>query len=98
MARKKWSEIKAGVPPEVRQRAAARTRGLSAAVQLDELRRLVGLTQEELAGRLGTNQPSVSKLERRDDMYLSTLHDVVAAMGGSLEIYARFPDRFVRLR
>ena len=98
MARKKWAEIKAGVPADVRRRAAEKTRQMSGAIQLDDLRRMIGLTQEELASRLGTNQPSVSKLERREDMYLSTLQDVVGAMGGSLEIYARFPGQLVRLR
>lgn len=90
MARKKWSDIKARVPAEVLERAAAKTRDFSAGIRLDELRRLVGVTQEELASRLGTNQPSVSKLERRDDVYVSSLRQVVAALGGTLEISARF--------
>lgn len=91
MARKKWSDIKSKAPAEVRERAAQKTRDMSAAIQLDELRRLVGITQGELAERLGTNQPSISKLERRQDMYVSSLRHVVAALGGTLEISARFP-------
>jgi transcriptional regulator with XRE-family HTH domain len=91
MARKSWSEIKSKTPPEARARAAQKTRDMSAAIHLDALRRMVGITQGELAERLGTNQPSVSKLERRQDMYVSSLRHVVAALGGTLEISARFP-------
>jgi hypothetical protein len=40
---------------------------------------------------------SISKLERRADMYISTLRDFVRAMGGDLEITARFPDGEVRI-
>ena len=49
-------------------------------------------SQEEIARRLGINQASVSKLERRTDMYVSTLRSLIRAMGGELDIVARFPD------
>jgi transcriptional regulator with XRE-family HTH domain len=91
MARKKWSEIKKTAAPETIANARRKTDRMSVDLQLDELRRLVGITQEELASRLGINQPNVSKLERREDMYVSSLRDVVSALGGSLEITAQFP-------
>ena len=40
---------------------------------------------------------AVSKLERRADMYLITLRSYIEAMGGRLEILARFPSRAVRI-
>ncbi len=57
------------------------------------------MTQDQLAADLHINQASVAKLERRTDMYLSTLRRFVEAVGGELEIVARFPDQPpVRLR
>ncbi len=50
-------------------------------------------SQEQIAERLHIKQPAVSKLERRTDMYISTLRDMIRAMGGDLDIIARFPDR-----
>ncbi|MEK7838233.1 MAG: XRE family transcriptional regulator, partial [candidate division NC10 bacterium] len=55
------------------------------------------LTQEHLAKVLHVNQSAISKLERRTDMYVSTLQDFVRAMGGRLEIRAVFPDGAVRI-
>lgn len=59
---------------------------------LKELRARRGLTQKQVAQRLGSTQPEVSKLERRDDLRLRTLHAYAAALGGSLEVRIRFPD------
>jgi hypothetical protein len=50
-------------------------------------------SQIELANKLGVRQPAVSKIERQTDLYLSTLKNYITAMGGELEILARFPDR-----
>lgn len=59
---------------------------------LNELRAARQLTQEQLAKSLGIEQPAVSRLERRTDMYISTLQTAIKAMGGDLEIRATFPD------
>ncbi len=59
---------------------------------LRELRTARDRSQVQIAERLGINQSAVSKLERRADMYVSTLRDLIRAMGGELEIVARFPD------
>ena len=64
---------------------------------LDELRVALGLSQEELAQRLEVQQPTVSKLTSRSDMRISTLRDLIAAMGGELHVTATFPDRSVEL-
>ncbi|MGI8823896.1 MAG: helix-turn-helix domain-containing protein [Acidimicrobiia bacterium] len=61
------------------------------------LRRLKGLTQVELAERLGMSQSDLSKLERRRDLRLSSLRSVVRALGGELELRASLPDGDLRL-
>jgi DNA-binding XRE family transcriptional regulator len=58
-------------------------------VLLQELRGLAGITQETVADRLGVQQAAVSRLERRDDMTLSSLKRYVAAVGAELEISVR---------
>jgi transcriptional regulator with XRE-family HTH domain len=61
---------------------------------LRQLREQVGArSQAEIARRLKINQASVSKLERRTDMYVKTLSRLIRAMGGELEIVARFPGK-----
>jgi transcriptional regulator with XRE-family HTH domain len=60
---------------------------------LQDLRKSRDLTQETVAALLGVNQENVSRLERRNDLLLSTLRDYIGAMGGELDIVARFPDR-----
>lgn len=70
---------------------------MMAEMPLHELRRTRGLSQETLARLLRVKQASISKLERRTDMYLSTLRSHIQAMGGKLEIVARFPEGDVRI-
>jgi transcriptional regulator with XRE-family HTH domain len=69
-----------------------------AELALAELRRTFGVTQEQLAGLLDIRQAAVSKIERRDDVLLSTLTTYVRALGGELEIMARFGDHELRLK
>ena len=61
-------------------------------VTLEGLRRTRRVTQSQLARQLGVRQPAIAKLEKRSDLHVSTLHQVVAAMGGRLSIRACFPD------
>lgn len=60
---------------------------------LQELRRLAGRTQEQLADALGIKQPSVHKMEKQSDLYLSTLRRFVEAAGGKLELVVTLPGR-----
>ncbi|HEJ5435837.1 TPA: XRE family transcriptional regulator, partial [Pseudomonas aeruginosa] len=62
-----------------------------------ELRKAQELSQETLAKALNINQAAVSKMERRTDMYISTLRNYIRAMGGELEIIATFPDGQVKI-
>jgi transcriptional regulator with XRE-family HTH domain len=83
--------------PESRARSDALYRQLLKEMPLAELRRARGLSQKTLAGILHVDQASISKLERRADMYISTLRSHIEAMGGELEIIARFPDGTVKI-
>lgn len=62
---------------------------------LPELRETRRLSQVELASRLSINQGACSRMERRSDMLVGTLRNVVAAMGGELYLVAKFPDETV---
>lgn len=75
----------------------ARTQVLMAEMPLHELRRARGMTQKVLADILHIQQPAIAKIEQRTDVYISTLRSHVEAMGGELEVMARFPDGFVKI-
>jgi len=81
--------------PEEEQRAikAEAQRLIAEELTLSEIREARRKSQAELAGKLGVQQPAISKMERQTDLYLSTLRRYIVAMGGELEIIARFPDR-----
>src|SRR4051794_20451698 len=67
-------------------------------MSLREMREMVGKHQVDVAAAVETTQSELSRLERRDDVFLSTLKKYVKALGGELEIVARFGDKSVRLR
>lgn len=67
-------------------------------VGLRDLREVHGLSQTDLATRLGIQQAAVSKVERRQDLRLDTLHAIVTALGGTLEMKVKFPGGEVPLR
>jgi len=77
--------------------AQAKTLQMLAEMPLQELRQARHLSQERLAEILATKQANVSRLERRTDMYISTLRSYIEAMGGQLEIIARFPEGTIRI-
>lgn len=97
MGKKKFDELRQRMSPEARERADELTAQLLAEMPLQELRQARSLTQEQLARVLGVNQAAISKLERRTDMYLSTLKSYVNAMGGELRLIAAFPEGSVRI-
>lgn len=80
--------------PAQRKKVEARADELIAEeMTLRELRNARKLTQVRVAKQLGITQDSVSRLEKRSDLLLSTLRKTVEAMGGSLTLVAKFPDR-----
>lgn len=92
-----FRELREKMPPEAQARAAKKTKEMLAEMPLNDLRQARRLSQERLAEILRVNQASVSKLERRADMYISTLRSFIQAMGGWLEINAIFPDGVVKI-
>ena len=94
---KPYSILRAKMKPAARKQAAEKTKALLNAMPLQELRRARNLSQEQLAQTLSVKQAAVSKLEKRTDMYVSTLRNVIKAMGGDLEIVAKFPDGAVQI-
>lgn len=94
---KRFDDLRRKMPPPRQDRARKRTDALLAEIALSELRRSLGVTQEELAKVLDVRQAAVSKLEGRDDLLLSTMAAYVRALGGTLEVVARFRDHAVRL-
>ena len=89
MARK-LDDVMATLPKERQHRVEARAMELAT---LKDLRQAARQTQEQLAATLGVGQDTISRLEKRSDMLLSTLRHYVESMGGKLELVAQFPNR-----
>ena len=87
---RKLDDVLAGLPKIRRERVEARAMELAT---LKDLRQASLQTQEQLAAVLGVRQDTISRLENRSDMLLSTLRHYVESMGGKLELVAQFPDR-----
>ena len=92
-----FKELEAKMRPDALTRSKARAKEMMAEMLLSEIRRAVGLTQEELAASLGIKQPSLSRLETQEDMQISTLRRLIRALGGELEIIARLPGGAIRI-
>ncbi len=94
---KPFQSLREQMSPEAQAAASCKTQAMLREMPLQELRQARQLSQEQLATILKVKQASISKLERRTDMYISTLRSFITAMGGELEITARFPDGVVRI-
>ena len=93
----KWRELYNALPADRRAKIEAQVAKDLDEMPLKALRRARDLSQERLAEVLEMTQSEVSKIERRTDLYISTLRSYIQAMGGELEILARFPDGAVRV-
>jgi ribosome-binding protein aMBF1 (putative translation factor) len=90
------TEIMAGLAEDRRTRIDARAAVLTGEVEgLRALREIAGRSQEQIAQALGIKQPSVLKMERQADLYLSTLRRFVEAAGGVLELRVELPGKGV---
>lgn len=79
---KKFANLRAQMAPESQLRADTETKRMLAEMPLHELRQARGLSQKMLADILHAQQPSIAKMEKRADMYISTLRSHIEAMGG----------------
>ncbi len=94
---KKFANLRAQMSPASQARAEAKAQAMLTEMPLNELRQARGLSQKMLAEVLHVQQPSIAKIEKRADMYISTLRSHIEAMGGQLEIVARFPDGAIKI-
>ena len=87
-------DVIAALPKARRDSIEARYQVLREDVEsLAALRKAVGKAQVAIASKLGISQPSVSKIEKQTDIYLSTLRNYVQAIGGDLEFVVKFPEQ-----
>jgi len=94
---KKFRDLRQVMSPEAQARSHAKAMEMMTGLPLAELRQARQFSQEQLAVELDVKQPAVAKLEKKVDMYISTLRRFVNAMGGELEIRAHFPEGEVRI-
>ena len=94
----KFSALRARMSPQAQAVSAARAEAMLLELELQALRKSRQVTQVDLAKAMQVDQAAVSKLEHRDDMYVSTLRSYVQALGGELKLVASFPDGDIALR
>jgi DNA-binding Xre family transcriptional regulator len=92
-----FRELQRKMTPGSRARSEAKANAMLKDMPLNELRAARAMTQEELGNKLGLKQAAISRMERRTDVYVSTLAKFVEAMGGQLEIREVFPDGSIRI-
>lgn len=92
-----FQDLRGGMTPEQRAKAAAKAAALRKEMTLMELRQARELTQEAIGETLHVGQTAVAKMEKRADMYVSNLRRFIEAMGGELDIVARFQDGTVKI-
>src|SRR5580658_7635150 len=89
--------VKRTTTKKTRAKASRRAQELLGELLLSEIRQLAGKSQQQVAETLGMKQPSLSKLEKQADMQISTLRKLVKALGGELEVLARFPKGTIKI-
>ncbi|WP_133130977.1 helix-turn-helix domain-containing protein [Legionella yabuuchiae] len=94
---KSFSTLKNKMSAKAQKVVAEKTNQLLKETLLHEIREQLKITQEDMALRLNTKQANVSRTERRKDMKLSTLKKYIEAMGGELDIVAKFPTNEIHL-
>lgn len=87
---KKLVDVMAALPKDRQDKVLSRAMELAT---LKDLRQAAQQTQAQMAAALGVRQDTISRLEKRSDMLLSTMRHYVESMGGKLELVAKFPDR-----
>lgn len=94
---KPFKNLTSKMSPAAKQAIEQKVETLKSDMPLQELRQARKLSQEQLAEKLHLKQANISRLERRTDMYISTLRSYIEAMGGELDIIAKFPEGEVHI-
>ena len=96
---KSFNDLRGKMSPERRSRNAAEAQRMLLEMTLQELRQgVTNFSQEDIAEMLQVTQGYVSKLERQDDMLVSNLYAYVEALGGQIEIRAKFPNQEIQIK
>lgn len=95
---KKFNELRARMSPQAQARSIARAEGMLVEMELQALRKAKNMTQISVAQAIGVEQAAVSKMERREDMHISTLREYVKALGGELKLVASFPEGDIQVQ
>ena len=94
---KKFNQLRSKMTTTAQALASQRKLELLNELPLQELRQARALSQTDIAEILNVKQSTVSKIEREADMYLSTLRRFIHAMGGTLDLVAKFPEGEVKI-
>jgi len=86
-----------GLPQDVKKKAEARYQELRREMLLRKLRQSLKITQAQVSKKTGIKTSNLSRLERQADMQIATLRKIVVALGGKLELIARFKDADVKI-
>jgi DNA-binding Xre family transcriptional regulator len=97
MAKDFFEHVAKRFPPKVLNKAHSRYQELRREMLLREIRTALKVPQSRVAKAAGIKQSNLSRLEKQSDMQIATLRKIVAAMGGKLEVIARFKDTDVRI-
>lgn len=95
---KKFRELYDKLSPESKRWVEEKVEQEMKQMAIRELREARRITQTQLANNLGIKQPSIAEMEKRTDMYVSTLRALIEGMGGQLDIIAKFPNGDVRIK
>lgn len=89
---KPLKELLDKVSPDVKTKAGLKALAIIDEMGLAELRKALGVTQVTLADEMGVQQPTVARIEKQQDIYISTVRNYIESLGGHMELYASFPD------
>ena len=89
---KPLSELIKKIPSKVNAEASVKAAEMLAEMNLIDIRKTLHVTQHQVAEALCVKQPSVAQLEKRSDIYISTLRGYLSSLGVKLELVANFPD------
>lgn len=90
--RKNFEQLRERMSEEQRAKADQKYNQLRTEMMVAEIRKLSGMTQQQLADELGVTQPSIAKAEKQCDMEIGTLSSMIEGLGGRLELIAIMPE------
>jgi predicted transcriptional regulator len=96
--RHSFNKLKKSMSAQSQERIQKKIKQLQQDMALAEVRKAMSLTQVDLAEMLHIKQAAVARLENRTDMYISSLRKYITALGGELDIVARFPEGDVHIQ